>query len=316
MLEKGTERPALPHSNPASAACLPNPTHSAALLHDLRGHSADVLCHQQSGAQLATGAADCSARLWDLRSGRAQHAVPLGSFPYSIQAGGACCAARAGGRDRAWPALPASLSARASSAVLSALAHCSAPGCLQMDDRRLAVGCSNGAVQVVDLRGGAGPQGAQLQAHTVLPMHRERVRRACEAAAAACARRWAARLRRTELLALHVHSARPSSAICPPPVLLPVQVWALALDGPRLISASLDAAIVVRSFRPADVAHQGGWLDSCGDLQGSASEADSDDELEPGSDGSGSEWESDAESEADEDEEEGGGGAAEGAAVA
>ena len=67
---------------------------------------------------------------------------------------------------------------------------------LQMDDRRLAVGCGNGTVQLVDLRRPAsnltsltsssssrsdregGKQGAapaKLQARTVLPAHRERV---------------------------------------------------------------------------------------------------------------------------------------------
>lgn len=94
-----------------------------------------------------------------------------------------------------------------------------------------------------------------------------------------------------------------------------MKVWALALDGPRLISASLDATIVVRSFSPADVAQPGGWLASSGDMQGSGSEAEgSDGELEePGSDGSdGSEWESDAEVSTDDEEEE----AADGAAVA
>lgn len=98
-----------------------------------------------------------------------------------------------------------------------------------MDDRRLVLGCSNGAVQVVDLRGGAGAEGAQLQAHTVLPMHHERVRhvhvgcclRWCcavggEAAAARPLRRGA------ERLALLAHSAGLSST-----TRLPLGCWPL-----------------------------------------------------------------------------------------
>ena len=42
--------------------------------------------------------------------------------------------------------------------------------------------------------------------------------------------------------------ARSCIRICPGN-----QVWALALDETRLVSASLDASIVVRSFVPADV---------------------------------------------------------------
>ena len=57
------------------------------LVHDLRGHAAGVLCHQQSGSALATGGADCALRIWDLRAGRAQAVVPLGSFPYCLQVG-------------------------------------------------------------------------------------------------------------------------------------------------------------------------------------------------------------------------------------
>ena len=106
-------------------------------------------------------------------------------------------------------------------------------------------------------------------------------------------------------------------------------MWALALDGCRLVSASLDATIVVRSFRPADAAQQGGaaagWLESCGDLAASASEAgsdaglDSDEEgSEEGSDegsdeDSGSEWEGDEEEAGGED---GGGWAANDAVAA
>ncbi len=59
-----------------------------------------------------------------------------------------------------------------------------------MDDWRLAVGCGNGTVQLVDLRrpassaagtgssseaGGQGTAPSKLQARTVLPAHRERV---------------------------------------------------------------------------------------------------------------------------------------------
>lgn len=60
----------------------------------------------------------------------------------------------------------------------------SPPLCTQMDDRRLAVGCGNGTVQLVDLRRTAGGGSAaakvgagttKLQACTVLPAHRERV---------------------------------------------------------------------------------------------------------------------------------------------
>ena len=60
---------------------------SSKLVHDLRGHAAGVLCHQQSGTLLATGAADCALRLWDLRVGKAQAVVPLGSLPYCLQVG-------------------------------------------------------------------------------------------------------------------------------------------------------------------------------------------------------------------------------------
>lgn len=170
----------------SSAFCRVPPAalRSAALLHDLRGHSADVLCHQQGGAQLATGAADCSARLWDLRSGRERHAVPLGSFPYCLQAraaaGAAAGLAHGDARPELWPR-PARRRTRLllPPVLPGGLTAARAPRLCrpQMDDRRLAVGCSNGSVQVVDLRGGTGAQeGAQLQAHAVLPMHRERVR--------------------------------------------------------------------------------------------------------------------------------------------
>lgn len=72
-----------------STICLPSAC-SAQAVRELRGHTGDVLCHQQSGALLASGSADRTVRLWDLRcgEGRAQHKVPLESFPYSLQVTG------------------------------------------------------------------------------------------------------------------------------------------------------------------------------------------------------------------------------------
>jgi hypothetical protein len=49
-----------------------------------------------------------------------------------------------------------------------------------------------------------------------------------------------------------------------------VQVWALALSESRLVSASLDSTIYVRSFRPADQACQYGGVRS-EDLAGGGS---------------------------------------------
>ncbi|KAL4443052.1 hypothetical protein ABPG77_008543 [Micractinium sp. CCAP 211/92] len=60
---------------------------SARAVRELRGHTGDVLCHQQSGTLLASGSADRTVRLWDLRcgEGRAQHKISLQSFPYCLQ---------------------------------------------------------------------------------------------------------------------------------------------------------------------------------------------------------------------------------------
>lgn len=78
-----------PFGPPANRPRLPThrPPCSSKLVHDLRGHAGGVLCHQQSGTQLATGGADCALRLWDLRAGKAQAVVPLGSLPYCLQVG-------------------------------------------------------------------------------------------------------------------------------------------------------------------------------------------------------------------------------------
>ena len=70
-----------------------------------------------------------------------------------------------------------------------------------------------------------------------------------------------------------------------------MQVWALALDATRLVSASLDASIVVRSFLPADVAtHEARRLQQ-GDseAEGSELELGSDEEEELDEEGEGSE---------------------------
>lgn len=82
------DRGELPSSQPNCHLSWPTLFSRSTLLHDLRGHAASVLCHQQSGTQLATGGADCALRLWDLRAGRTQAVLPLGSLPYCLQVRG------------------------------------------------------------------------------------------------------------------------------------------------------------------------------------------------------------------------------------
>lgn len=113
--------------------------------------------------------------------------MALGSFPYCLQVRGVAlggglqgpCAPR-----RVLPlAIPpmASLAGPVPARTHGPTPHCPAslPACTQMDDWRVAVGCANGTVNVVDLRavrGEAGRGATGCMAHTVLPVHRERVR--------------------------------------------------------------------------------------------------------------------------------------------
>lgn len=133
---------------------------------------------------------------------------------------------------------------------------------LQMDDRRLVAGCADGTVKVADLRRAAG---TELHVHTLLPAHRERVRRAGPG-------------RRRKCKACRCAAGRP---LAPHPwPLQRLQVWALALSETRLISAALDGLVIVRSFAPGDAWQAGEPSSESDDGEGSLASTDASSESE------------------------------------
>lgn len=251
-----------------------------------------MLCHQQSGPLLATGAADCSLRLWDLRCGRVQHIVPVGSFPYTLQVGQG---SEGGGRFSA------------TAAVLPAMLHpcCVCPcwdkpaGTNLLHPRLPADGWPAAGSGLLQRQCASGRPAFCRRRRSWQPAASPRCA-ACAPGAGArrCVRWWEEGLEAASraggmplrgdargcglLLVNHLLYALHA------PLAL-VQVWALALSESRLVSASLDATVVVRSFLPGDVAAQeegSSWLDSTGLDGEEGSESDgsndelSDDELE------------------------------------
>ena len=297
-----------PSPRPADA-----PARSGEALRDLLGHIADVLCHQQSGGRLATGGADRTVRLWDLRSGQreATHVLQLGTFPYCLQVCGRGCAVALCRRNRSLgaAATPCAPAAGVQQPVPSVVPSLSAAA---PTAGRLAAG---GGLRQRHGSGGGLAAGRRHQRQAGFAHAAASTPRAGEQGVVGRGRGWAPQASRpggpggaVVRVSGTRHSRAPSLSLVLVPAMLCAQVWALALSDSRLVSASLDAEIVVRSFHPAHIADvKAGRLSGfCSAVAHGGTSSASTQVLEVDSayGGSGSEEEEDEEASTDDDEEE------------